>query len=160
MTSVDFFRNFAADTTTVTGKNTAYRFEHSREDFANLYDADSEDDDQIKMFHYTTDIEVIVNESRKVMGVRYKGEVLALVKSELDQVIDGQLNQDYELQKYEQNVKPLIEDGGIIAEIVAYNNCNTARDYELTFSGMKEIYNMFDFNADGVFFTYEMYIEV
>ncbi len=161
MTNVDFFEDFAADTTTVTSKNTEYYFEHSREDFANLFDAESEDDDQIKMFHYTTDINVKINESGEVIGVTYTGEILALLKSDIDEVIHGQKGIAREDSKYEKRVKALIEDGGIIAEIVTYNNCNTERDYELTFSGMKEIYNgPFDWNADGVFFTYELYIPV
>ena len=157
-TNVDFFRNFAADKTTVTAKNVAYYFEHSREDFANLFDADSEDDDQIKMFHYTDSIEVVVNESSFVDGVKYTGSILMLLKSSLDETIDVQKGFDSADGKYELYVKPMIEDGGIIKHIVDYNSCNT--DYEISFSDLKEVYNMFDFNADGIWFKYELLIKV
>lgn len=157
-TNVDFFRAFAKDVTTVTAKNVEYYFEHSREDFANLYDADSEEDDQIKMFHYTTGVEVVKNESSFVDGVRYKGEILMLLKSDLDGTIDVQKGVDSEDGKYELYVKPMIENGGVIKHIIDYNACNT--DYEINFSEIKEIYNMFDFNADGIFFRYELFINV
>jgi len=155
MTNVDFFRAFAADVST---KAEAYYFEHSREDFANLYDADSAADTQIKMFHYTDPrgINVVTNESGAVEDVEYNGEILMLIKSDIDEVIDGQKGQDYDQGKYEGRVKALIENGGLIAEILAYNNCNT--NYEIEFSGLSEIYNMFDFNADGIHFRYKITI--
>jgi len=157
-TNVDFFRAFAADVTTVTDKNVAYYFEHSREDFANLYDADSEEDDQIKMFHYTNEIEVVKNESSSVDGVKYTGEILMLLKSDLDQTIDVQKGVAVDDTKYELYVKGMIEDGGVIKKIIDYNSCNT--NYEISFSGIKEVYNIFDFNADGIWFKYELYIVV
>ena len=160
MTSVDFFRAFAADTTTVASKKVAYYFEHSREDFANLYDADSPEDDQIKMFHYTHDIQVEQSESGSVTGVRYAGEITVVIKSDLDETIDVQKDTEKADAKYELRIKPMIEDGGIIAEIIEYNRCNTARDFEISFSGLKEVYNMFDFNADGITFLYELFISV
>lgn len=157
-TNVDFFRAFAADKTTLTAKNTAYYFEHSREDFANLYDADSADDDQLKMFHYTTTIEVLKNESNYVEGVRYRGEILCLKKSDMDEVLDVQRDTHKDEGKYEKYIKPLIENGGVLKQIIDYNACNT--DHQLSFSDIREVYNMFDFNADGLFFRYELVIDV
>ena len=157
-TNVSFFRAFAADKTTVTAKNVAYYFEHSRDDFANLFDADSPTDDQIKMFHYTTAIVPEVNESSFVDGVRYTGEILMLLKSDLDEVIDVQKGTDIENGQYELYIKPMIEDGGILKHIVDYNACNT--DYELDFTDIKEVYNMFDWNGSGIFFQYEVFIPV
>ena len=157
-TNVSFFRAFAADKTTVSAKTVEYYFEHSREDFANLYDADGEDDDQVKMFHYTTSIVVEKNESNYVDGVRYTGEILMLLKTDLDGVIDVQKDVDSADGKYELYVKPMIENGGLIKHIIDYNACNT--DYDISFSEIKEIYNMFDFNADGIHFKYELFITV
>ena len=147
-TNVDFFRAFAADITTVTAKTVEYYFEHSREDFANLFDADSEDDDQIKMFHYTDSIDLIKNESEFVEGVTYKGSILMLLKSDLDEVLDTQKDVEKEDGKYELYVKPMIDNGGVLKQIVDYNACNTG--HQITFTEMKEVYNMFDYNADGI----------
>ena len=60
--------------------------------------------------------------------------------------------------KDEKRVKALIEDGGVIAEIIAFNNCDTTYDKEISFSDLKEVYNFFDWNGDGVFFKYEIVI--
>ena len=110
------------------------------------------------MFHYTDSIEVVVNESSFVDGVKYSGYILMLLKSSLDETIDVQKGFDSADGKYELYVKPMIEDGGIIKHIVDYNSCNT--DYEISFSDLKEVYNMFDFNADGIWFKYELLIKV
>ncbi len=158
MTNVDFFRAFAADKTTVTAKNVAYYFEHSRTDFANLYDADSQTDDQIKMFHYSKTIVVETNESGYVEGVRYTGDLLMLLKSDLDEVLDVQKDGDAVDGKYELYVKDMIEDGAILKLIIDYNSCNT--DYELIFSNLVEAYNMFDWNGDGIAVEYELFIPV
>ena len=160
MTNVDFFRDFAADTTS---KKNVYYFEHSREtlDFSNLFDADSAEDDQLKIFHFTDSIEVELNEAGDlVVGVKYSGKILALIKSDLDETVDTQKNTKSEDGKYEKRVKELIEDGGVIAEIISFNNCDTDYDKEISFSDLKEVYNMFDWNGDGVFFKYEVVISV
>jgi hypothetical protein len=156
MTNVSFFRAFAADTTTVTAKNTEYYFEHSREDYSNLYDGESPDDDQIKMFHYTDDIDVIKNESNRVEAVEYKGSVLMLVKSGMDEVIDVQMGGEKEKGKYELYVKPMIEGGGIVKYIIDYNSCTDVHDLDIT--DIKEVYNMIDFNGDGIWFKYTLKI--
>lgn len=153
-TNVSFFRDFAADKTTVATKNVEYYFEHSREDFANLFDADGEDDDQIKMFHYTDSINVIKNDSNYVEAVEYKGSILMLLKSDLDETIDVQKGVDVDCGKYERYVKPMIEGGGIVKQIIDYNSCKDV--HEINFSDIKEVYNMFDFNADGIFYKYEL----
>lgn len=158
MTNVDFFRAFAADITTVTAKTVDYYFEHSRGDFANLYDADSETDDQIKMFHYTDSIDLNVNDSNYVESVSYKGSILMLLKSDLDGVIDVQKEVDKEDGKYELYVKPMIDGGGVAKQIIDYNSCTDV--HELSISDIKELYNMFDVNADGLFFKYELKIFV
>lgn len=158
MTNADFFRAFAADIETVSTKNVAYYFEHSREDFANLFDADSEDDDQIKMFHYTDSIEVNKNDSNRVESVSYRGSILMLLKADLDGVIDVQKETDKEDGKYELYVKPMIDGGGVVKQIIDYNSCTDV--HELSISDIKEVYNMFDFNADGIWFKYELKIFV
>ncbi len=160
MTSVDYFRAFAADTSS---KTRAYYFEHSREDldFSNLFDADGPEDDQLKMFHFTDSIDPEVNESGSVEGVRYTGQILALKKGDMaNEVIDVQKGGDKADGKYEKRVKALIEDGGLVAEIVTFNECSTTYQKEISFSDLKEVYNLFDFNGDGIWFRYEIFIKV
>lgn len=159
-TNVSFFRAFAADKTTVSAKTVAYYFEHDRSnlDFANLFDADGEADNQIKMFHFTETIVPEINESSYVDGMRYTGRILMLLKSDLDETIDVQKDVDSEDGKYELYVKDMIENGGELKKIIDYNACNT--DYDISFSELKEVYNFFDWNGDGIWFKYELFIRV
>lgn len=159
-TNVSFFRDFAEDKKTVTAKNTEYYFEHSREslDYSNLFDTDREDDDQIKMFHFTRSIDVIKNDSSYVKGVKYSGSIYMLLKSDIDETIDVQKGVDSEEGKYELYVKSMIENGGLIKQIIDFNSCNT--EYEISFSDIREIYNFLGFNGDGIGFKYELMIDV
>lgn len=155
MTNVDFFRAFAADTT----DKLAYYFEHSRVelDFSNLYGADSADDTQVKMFHYTVKPTPRKNESGRIEGTDYEGSIFFVIKSDLDEVIDTQVNTDSSDGKYELRVKQLIDEGGIADQICKYNVCNDHWDLNFE-SGMEEIYNVFDDNFDGIIMTYNLYI--
>lgn len=159
MTSVDVLRAFAEDTATHSSGE-AYYFEHSREDwdFSNLFDADSEDDDQVKMMHFTSSIVPERSESNTVTAMRYSGEILALIKSDLDETVDVQKGVDKDDGKYERRVKALIDGGGIFEEILEFMRCHASYDHEISFSDIREVYNMFDWNGDGVYFKYEMLI--
>lgn len=158
-TNVDFFRSFAEDTS---GTKECYYFEHSRDelDFSNLYDAESPEDDQLKIVHFTNPrgVNVLVNDSSKVEGVMYRGAVFALYKSDLDQTLDVQAGNEKSDGKYEKYVKCLIENGGVLAEIADFNACND--NYDFSSSGASEVYNMFDWNGDGIFFEYELTIRI
>ena len=141
MTNVDFFKAFA--------DSKSYYFEHGREDFANLYDAE-DGIEGVKMFHFTDTITPFINPSGKVESVTYVGRILAGRLSGFDELIKDVTG------KYEKYVKDLIDDGGIIEEIGEYNYCNGA--YQLTFSNIREIYNVFDVNIDGLWITYTLTI--
>jgi hypothetical protein len=166
VTNVDFFRSFAEDTTY---KSDPYHFEHDREslDFSNLFESTeqdeaalaSDDDQQIKMFHFTSNNGIIpdINESGGFEGIRYRGEILVLKKSQIDEVIDVQKGVEKEDGKYEKRMKPLLDTTtGFFAEISEYNSCNLG--YDLKFVSATEVYNWFDENMDGLWLKYDLYI--
>lgn len=154
MTNVDFFRAFSQDTTY---KASEYYFEHSREelDFSNLYDG--KDSFPVKIFHYTTEIEQITNESGRSEGVQFEGSFYAIVSADLDEMIDTQEDNPASNGKYELHVRDLVDFAtSISTEIRNYNNCTDHWDLEIT--GGDEVYNQFDNNLDGVQFDYTLYI--
>jgi (2Fe-2S) ferredoxin len=156
MTNVDFFREFAA--LVVENVKPAYFFEHGRQSRvdANLFD---EDDNRIKMFHYTREFVERANQVGTVLGVEYRGTIYTVVKSDLDDLVDKEIIEDDEPVKdgkYDKHVKPLINGGSLFKLIRSFNNCTY--DYELTFTRIVEIYNFLDYNADGIAFDYTLFI--
>lgn len=147
MTNVDFLRTFC--------ESKGYYFEHSREslDFSNLFD---EAESGLKIFHYTSEINP-VHTYGKVSNMTYKGRILALYKSSIDQTIDVQRQVEKEDGKYELYIKDLIDNGGLVDEMLVYNNCEDSK-VDVNFSSVKEVYNMFDWNGDGIWISYEMTI--
>lgn len=115
-TNVTFLRAFAADTATHDSEE-SYFFAHDRKefDFANLM----EPSEQIKMFHYTMGFRVMNNQSGGIEGVTYKGIIMAGSNSDFSDVIDNH-GGDVETARYNVHVKPLIEGGGLIAEIINF----------------------------------------
>ena len=150
MTNVDIIRKFADEK--------GYYFEHGRDthDFANLYDADSENDSQIKIFHWTSGFRSRKNGSGAITGVDYRGAMFILIKSDLDETIDVQKDVPVNEGKYEKRVKPLIDGGGFEKELIDY----ICFDYDYETDGeAQEVYNLFDFNADGIWIKYKLFVE-
>lgn len=147
MTNVDVFKSFAD------GKG--HYFHHCRKelDFANLFDTNSSDDSQLKMIHFTEDISPTTSSTGMIIDTVYKGAILALYKSDLDELID---DKDSPANgKYEKYVKPLIDNGGLVKEM--YDQF--CIEYAIEFSSIKEIYNFFDMNGDGIWIRYKLTIE-
>jgi hypothetical protein len=158
MTNVDFFRLFSLNLASHSSGKT-YFFAHDRKslDFSNLEEGTSPLDDQIKLFHFTTGIRTITYPSGGVEGVVYKGVLIAALKSDFTNVIDAQQGVDEDTARYNVHVKPLIDGGGIVAEIVDFNSCNT--DHEIIFGEATEVYGLFDANMDGIWIPYTMTIK-
>lgn len=169
MTNVDFFRNFAeyVDPSTLpTGTNPVkteeYYFEHDREslDFANILDPENPNDTQNKIFHYTNPngIQPQINSHGGVWAMTYTGSLLVLVYGDPQGVIDVQAGTDESKGRYTQNVKPMIDNGGVISEIQNYNMLST-NQHNLRLFDVNEIFEVLGMHGDGIMFKYELRIE-
>lgn len=161
MTAPEFFRGFCEDIS-LEGKPDHYYFEHSRSslDFSALFDETDPFDGHRKMFHWTERFRVVKNESGGVEGVRYFGSIVVLVKADLSLPIDVQQGQVYTDGRWYNNVRPMVEDGGVQALIAQYNNCLT-EPIDLILNDAEEIYDdpRLEWAGDGIGFTYEAYIK-
>jgi hypothetical protein len=159
MTNVDFFRAFAASED-ATVKTDVYYFEHNREalDFANIVTASEEGDIQRKIFHFTTKIDPLQNESGNTWAVDYSGALLVLIPSDPMQAPDVQNNQAANDGRYEAIVKDMIDEGGVMAEIYNFNNLD-GYNHDLRMYDVEEVYGDLAIHGDGIMFKYDIRIE-
>ncbi len=167
MTNVGYFRTFAAyqdadpvPAGTPSVKTLDYYFEHNREamDFANLYKVESPDDDQKKMFHYTTAINPEQNQCGNTIAVLYTGNIIIVQKSDPQLLVDIQKGVEEDDGRYTKHPKDMINEGGILAEIYNFNNL-AAYNHNLRHFGLEEVYGLLGIHADGIMFNYELRIE-
>ena len=161
MTNVDFWRSFAANTDSSV-KSIQYYFEHNREslDFANLLKAEGPDDRQYKIIHFTNPNGIIpqINEHGGLTAMRYLGTVLILVPANAKGVIDVQAGTDEDKGRYTENVKPMIDNGGVLAQVQNFNML-TSTQHLLRLSDVREIFGILGLNGDGIMFKYDLKIE-
>lgn len=183
MTNVDFFSLFAAHVDAdpvqyISIKQSAYHFEHDVElQNASIFMSEdvASDDTGRKMFHFTNPdgIKTIYDETGNVDGVKYSGSIMVLVKADLEQTIFDQSGTGTG-DRYLDNVKPMIDKGGVIKEIHNFTSKwnNTELDLTgesvdqdfgtyvtITTGGVTEVFAEMDLNGDGIVFGYEMTIK-
>jgi len=169
MTHVEYFRAFAAYTdadpvpaNTPPVKDTAYYFEHNNQtlDVANLLQPDSSTDTQYKIFHYTSPngIIAVTNDYGNVWAMKYIGELIILTPADLKVPPDVQKGNLVADGRFTKNIDPMIDQGGVIAEIRNYNNLST-NQYQLKIFPIEEIYGFLGMGGDGIKFRYELQID-
>jgi len=124
-----------------------YKFDYGKKDWINLLRSDVE----VGRIYFLLDPVKINPEKTKFGGfgkISCKGDFLIAVKSNLDNVIHQQKNQDKENGKYLKNVRPLLE------EIEKFFNLFSCDNFELIINEIVDIYNYLDVNIDGLIVTY------
>lgn len=140
-TNVTILRDFA--------NLNGYMFVHGREvhDFHNLIDADNEFDEQIKIMHWTKEIKPLQsNDTNFWRGRLYQGAMFCLVKSTFDDTIEN--------GKYDKYVLPMLTED-LDQKFINY----FCKGYDFEITSMKEVYNLFDVNMDGLWITYNLVVE-
>jgi len=172
MTNVDFFRDFAAETTMATVKTDAYYFEHDTEMQAigNFMQSTGTNDTQKKMFHFTypEGIIPIQNDSDNTTGVKYRGECLVLVQADPGLPVDVQGGIAENTGRYTANIKDMVDQGEILRQLREYatqlnitalaaGGDNTY--YTIRIQSVTEVYGQMGFYGDGIAFKYELTIK-
>ncbi|SOC79834.1 hypothetical protein SAMN06296241_1371 [Salinimicrobium sediminis] len=121
-----------------------WRFKAARRDYQNLIDATTFISDALVDAgngETVLFLDPVVRKSED-LGIRYTGNFMVLTASDFDG--------DYE-EKYEKFIQPLIQK--VMVEMKQKLRC----DYDVEFWQSIEVVNVFDFNADGLSVSFNLY---
>lgn len=137
-----------------------WNFSYGRRDFQNLTEAAASDDP--KPFFFMDPVDRTPERSSSTGNLTgwttYEGRYMILLKSKLDEVYDGQKEQDPEIGKWKTRIRPIVEDvspdTALLTQLENALTCGTY-DWHFVSQRIKEVINMFDGNFDGVLVNFK-----
>jgi hypothetical protein len=128
-------------------------FHYGRRDFQNLVEADAEDDQKWYFFLDPVTRNPLYSDSGLPTGeIEYTGYFMILTKSDLDQVYDGQNDTDINEGKWQEHIKPKLDN--VFGEFENALTC--VDDLQIVRLSITDAINVFDENLDGILVNFKI----
>jgi len=130
----------------ITSESLGWVFNYGRRDFGNLVEAENENDNK---WYFFLDPVTRTHESNTII---YNGYYMLLSKSDLDQLYDGQNENNIEEGKWKMNIKPKLDFlNGSFEKLLTCDGT-----FEIIQQSVTDVINYFDENFDGVLVNFKI----
>lgn len=121
-------------------------FSYGQQEYINLEETDKE----MRLYIQPIEETPVYSPMNNIESTTYSGRIMLLVKSNLDDMYDAQLQNDKNLGRYEAHIKRCKQE---LSKITSPLLCS---GYQIKQWKIMELINMFDENTDGVLVNFSI----